>query len=704
MFSKSTLLYALIGFNLVLITGFIIRQSKNRSRLSSLEEKLRLKYRKKHDELSPTVTFGKGDKVTVSFRQVKDRKNQKLQNCINPNTTDPRQKLAAMRACLPLFKEYIPQKKSENLKLVRDVPGLVPKFGEAAAVCDSYPFKDVQWKNLYQTTLKSMNPIAKLGFYSRKIKPELYDDFPNRDPDFDAPHMGIWNMRDYCHVHDILVLHDPQVALAKKYFVTDYHQMSLPRLFVMNKIGQDLMPKISKNMSKLNYIQRLYPIDLRANMFFFKKSSVHYHHKIGEHFACFGQSYNHIPGHGNVIRKDLLNKSAQDWLANFAGHPQCREELNYFVDGYRLHNQKECSEFFKLIRTAEYQTRKRTTPIQFILKAGFGVHRGAGVHLFTEKLEKEILEQYEKGAKCGQITDNNLAQKYLAEPQLYEGHKFDFRIYMLIASVNPLKVYYHDGFLRLSLFRYAKNSTVVASQITNTELSKHFIKNLEAENKTHEGKTPDELRDFQMKTLDELSDYLNQIGRVSNPNWGNDYLRRQFKTAFLSVGKMLEKKLHKSSDLFEMFGVDLMLDSDHKLYILEINASPMVIGTNRRKTDLMLRMMNGLFDITFAQQFSRTKRGIEFIQANRKRIEEAKGKEEIRELKAQFESVYTNEVLPEYEAMLTNNSWELVYDGAKKGAARYHGLLSEECVELVERVTQKSDKQGSKKVKQAKTK
>jgi len=60
---------------------------------------------------------------------------------------------------------------------------------------------------------------------------------------------------------------------------------------------------------------------------------------------------------------------------------------------------------------------------------------------------------------------------------MQDGHKFDFRIYMLIASTNPLTLYYHDGFLRVSLLIYNKNSTEKSMHFTNTALSKKIFEN-----------------------------------------------------------------------------------------------------------------------------------------------------------------------------------------------------------------------------------
>ena len=697
MLTKGMLLYALIGLNLSLLGAFIFKQLFKKSSLVILEEKLRQKHGTNFDEIYPTFSFLKDESVSVSFRHVKDRKNEKLQRCITPNSTGVKEKIIAMKACLQLFKEVVPNPKSENLKLIKNVPGMVARFGEASVVSSSYPFAEVDWKKLYQTTFKSANLLHKVGFYKRKLKPKHYDYFPDKEPDFNEPHLGIVNVNDYCNVHDLLILNDSDLALKKKYFITDYHQFSFVRMFVMNKIGQDLMPKIGKNMSKLNYLQKLDPFDLRANMFFFKKPSVHYHHKIGEHFTCFGQSYNHIPGHGGAIRKDMLNKASQEWMSLFESYPNCKNQLDFFLDGYRLHIQNECKAFFKVLKSSEYNLKKRQlSPIQFIIKVGYGVHRGAGVQLLNELLEKEIIAQYEDGAKCGVITDNVVAQKYIDDPILYEGHKFDFRIYMMISSVNPLKIYYHDGFLRLSLFKYFKNSTIIASQITNTELSKNFIKNLDAENKTHNGKTPEELREFQMKTLDEISEYLYNNGKVKSKKWADEYLRKQFQTAFISIGKMLQKNLYKSSDVYEMFGVDFLMDSDFKLYVLEVNASPMIIGTNKRKMDLMDKMMRDFFNITFAQQFSRTSSGIEYLKTNKDKIINANSATELKTIQEEFNKLYVNVVKDEYKHMLENNSWKMVYDDSLSMPEKYFGMITDDCAAIVENATKKESEKNKK--------
>ena len=528
----------LTGLNIALLAALIFMHINSQNQKAVLDDVIRIRSQYNYDDLLPSIIYSKDDKVDVIFRQVHDEKDKKLSNCVNPNVQGLRNRSEALQSCLPLFKEYRPPSKKINKQLMKDVPNFVPRFGEAGATVD-LPYNEVKWKKLYNEKMSKENILHRLGFYKNRVPEDKYDYDPQVGKAFDIPHMGIFNMNDYCHVHDQLILNNPDLALKKKYFITDYHQMSLPRMFVMNKMGKDLMPKVSKNMPKINFYQKLYPLDFRANMFFFKKATFHNYHEIGKHFGCYGQSYNHIPGHGGIVRKDLLTKHSVEWFNKLKDNKKCERQLNYFPSGYRLYVRNDCKQFFKLINSKAYENDKKRTPIQFIMKAGYGVHRGVGVELLDLQLEKKLREQYSNGTKCGEISQNLIAQKYISDPVLFKGHKFDFRMYMMVSSVNPLKIYYHDGFLRISLEKYDKSSRKKNTHITNTELSKKIIKECQKYGRKYHDMTADELRNFQMQSLEQLAEIVEKYldkgssvyveGKLQTRKWQDKNLAKSFK-------------------------------------------------------------------------------------------------------------------------------------------------------------------------------
>jgi hypothetical protein len=75
-----------------------------------------------------------------------------------------------------------------------------------------------------------------------------------------------------------------------------------------------------------------------------------------------------------------------------------------------------------------------------------------------------------------------IIQKYIDNPLLIDGNKFDLRLYVCVTSYSPLKVYlYHDGLVRFSTKKYdMENIKDVFSHLTNYSInkkSKSFVSN-----------------------------------------------------------------------------------------------------------------------------------------------------------------------------------------------------------------------------------
>lgn len=68
-----------------------------------------------------------------------------------------------------------------------------------------------------------------------------------------------------------------------------------------------------------------------------------------------------------------------------------------------------------------------------------------------------------------------VVQKYIKNPALIHGHKYDFRIYVLVTSVIDLTIFlYEDGLVRLASEKYKEGSDIgdVYAHLTNYSLNK----------------------------------------------------------------------------------------------------------------------------------------------------------------------------------------------------------------------------------------
>lgn len=227
---------------------------------------------------------------------------------------------------------------------------------------------------------------------------------------------------------------------------------------------------------------------------------------------------------------------------------------------------------------------KKTKDSAWIMKP-VGRAQGKGIFLFSKL--SDIIEwkkdtRFKPTKEGEERAEKYIVQRYIPNPLLIGGKKFDLRIYVLVTSYSPLKVWtYREGFARFSGTRFSMDKKDIANNfihLTNVAIQK-----------TAEG-------------YDKSKGCKWLFSRVKQ------YLISKFgagavDTMLEGVNNVIVKSLQSVQPVmindphcFEVYGYDILLDATLKPWLIEVNASPSLSADT--KDDYNLKF--GLLEDTFA--------------------------------------------------------------------------------------------------------
>nr|KAF6384056.1 tubulin tyrosine ligase like 7 [Pipistrellus kuhlii] len=179
--------------------------------------------------------------------------------------------------------------------------------------------------------------------------------------------------------------------------------------------------------------------------------------------------------------------------------------------------------------------------------------------------------------------DHLIVQEYIDKPFLMEGYKFDLRIYILVTSCDPLKVFlYHDGLVRMGTEKYIppneSNLTQLYMHLTNYSVNKHNerFERDETENKGSK------------RSIKWFTEFL-QANQHDVAKFWSDISELVVKTLIVAEPHVLHayrmcrpgQPPGSESVCFEVLGFDILLDRKLKPWLLEINRAPS-FGTDQK--------------------------------------------------------------------------------------------------------------------------
>ncbi|CAH8633542.1 unnamed protein product [Schistosoma bovis] len=296
------------------------------------------------------------------------------------------------------------------------------------------------------------------------------------------------------------------------------------------------------------------------------------------------QIVNHFPNHFELTRKDLMVRNIKRY----------RRELQ--KEGNPLAVKDDTGRYFFLdfipvtyMLPQDYnlfaEEFKRNPSSTWIMKPS-GKARGVGIFLIN-KLSQ--LKRWSRDGKSGLIgatpacRDSYVISRYIENPLLIGGKKFDLRLYVLVTSFRPLKTYvYKLGFCRFCTVRYNSDVSELDNMfvhLTNVSIQKHGIHY----NSIHGGKW----------TTENFRLWLQ--GTKGKPV--SDKLFDEIHWIIVHSLKAVANVMINDRHCFECYGYDIIIDDNFKPWLVEVNASPSLSATTASDRILKYKLVNDVINI-----------------------------------------------------------------------------------------------------------
>ncbi|XP_061832390.1 probable tubulin polyglutamylase TTLL9 isoform X5 [Nerophis lumbriciformis] len=211
--------------------------------------------------------------------------------------------------------------------------------------------------------------------------------------------------------------------------------------------------------------------------------------------------------------------------------------------------------------------------------------QGAGIFLFRKL--KDIMDWRKHDAtrseeqKDAAQVESYVAQRYIENPYLLGGRKFDLRVYVMVTSYFPLKAWlYREGFARLSSTRFSLDSIDDKYvHLTNVAVQK-----------TAPDYDPEKGCKWKIQKLRKYLTAKHGIQVVET-------LFTEMDNIFISSLQSVQKIIINDKHCFELYGYDILLDENLKPWLIEVNASPSLAPSSQEDYDMKYRMLEDTVNI-----------------------------------------------------------------------------------------------------------
>ncbi|XP_064397984.1 polyglutamylase complex subunit TTLL1-like isoform X2 [Halichondria panicea] len=290
----------------------------------------------------------------------------------------------------------------------------------------------------------------------------------------------------------------------------------------------------------------------------------------------------HFPNFYELTRKDCLVKNIKRY----------RKDLER--DGSSLAERDELGRYIHLdfipvtfMLPADYnifvEEFRRNPATTWIMKPAA---KAQGVGIFLINKLSQLKKWSKDNSKVNLVPHTKevyVISRYIENPLLIGGKKFDLRLYVLVTSYRPLKAYmYRLGFCRFCTVKYNASVNELDNMfvhLTNVSIQKHG----DEYNDSHGGKwTVENLRLLLESTR----------GKPAT-----DKLFDEMHWLIVHSLKAVQNVLSSDRHCFECYGYDIIIDTELKPWLIEVNASPSLAYTTASDRIMKSCLINDIINI-----------------------------------------------------------------------------------------------------------
>ncbi|OQR90239.1 tubulin-tyrosine ligase family [Achlya hypogyna] len=295
-----------------------------------------------------------------------------------------------------------------------------------------------------------------------------------------------------------------------------------------------------------------------------------------------GQYVNHFPNHYELTRKDLMVKNIKRYKKEAEKDPASAEKLDFIPVTYTL--PADYSLFVEVVIAMRplimfgVQEFRRNPNVMWIMKP-CSKAQGKGIFIINK------LSQTKKWATAKPV-EGYVVSRYIENPLLIGGKKFDLRMYVLVISYRPLQrtqaFVYSEGFARFCNVKYSTDLDDIDNpfmHLTNVAVQKHN----EDYNSKHGGKW----------NIYNLRLYV----EATRGRGAADKMLQAIHNIMLHSLKAVQNVIINDVHSFECYGYDIIIDSDLKPWLVEVNASPSLSTTTIEDRNMKSRLLRDVLEL-----------------------------------------------------------------------------------------------------------